>query len=234
MYKRILMMVFTLILTMIIAVACSNSNNENDPANNEEDPAETEENNTNEEEDKSNQTDVNNEGNKENESDLNDGSNNEENNQDDNDSSNQDQSASDDPDLPEPIVIDEQIQHPNGVVFTLEEITFEEDHIAVDFNAQNGAGYEVYLASEGRAEGGDLGGITLEDDTGFDYRYVAESGPDHIILEEKEEVTGTASFMGRIEDDATTLTLIFNPNGSEDDPEEYDPKFSFENIEIER
>lgn len=135
--------------------------------------------------------------------------------------------------LPEAIEIDEQIQHPNGVIFTLERISFKDDHITVDFNAQNGYGHTVYLANEGRARSGKEGGITLRDDTDFIYRYVADEEA-RIKLSDNEEVSGTASFFGRIQDDAQSMTLIFNPNGKEKEKNTNRPKFVFENIKIER
>src|SRR5699024_9249922 len=82
-------------------------------------------------------------------------------------SSNEDEEPSDRVELPEDIEIDERVQHPNGVIFTLEKISFSEDNITVDFHAHNGHGNYVYFA--------DNPGVTLEDDTGFDYPYMPKS-----------------------------------------------------------
>src|SRR5699024_10739352 len=133
-----------------------------------------------------------------------------------------------DVDLPETIEINDETHTDTGVSLELESISFEEDHIAVDFNAENQSGFEVTLASLGRAEGDNLGGITLQDDTGYDYRYVAESEESFINLEDQEKVNATVRFVGTVQDDAKTLTLKFNPEVDN----EIAPKFSYEDIEI--
>lgn len=126
-------------------------------------------------------------------------------------------------DLPEPIVLNERVEHEIGVIFELEKITFMEDHILVDFTAENHSGFNHHLAADGKAQGDSLGGVTLEDDTGFFYRYHA--GDNWTIhIEDREKVTATVSFTGRIKDDANTLTLKFN--------EDNEPDFTFEDIEI--
>ena len=73
----------------------------------------------------------------------------------------------------------------------------------------------------------------MEDDTGYDYRYVANDDSDRIELEEGEQVTGTISFAGRIQDDAKSLTLIFNPD-AKGEGSVSGQKFLFEDIEIKR
>lgn len=133
--------------------------------------------------------------------------------------------------LPDEIEIDAEVRE-DGVTFTLESISFKDDHISVEFNATNTTGHRVELASEGRARDGDLGGILLEDDTGYEYRYVAEGSDQRIGIMDGEEVTGSVSFEGRIQDDAEKLKLVFNPD--EDQSNERAPIFSFENIKIER
>lgn len=127
--------------------------------------------------------------------------------------------------LPEPIVLNEQIQHPKGMIFLLEQITFEEDHVLVDFTAENHTGYKQHLASAGEAKGANLGGVTLEDDTGFVYRYIAKNNA-RISIDDREKVTGTVSLTGRIQDDADSITLIFNPD------REFE--FAFDNLELVR
>src|SRR5699024_4008634 len=126
--------------------------------------------------------------------------------------------------LPKPIIINEQIQHEEGVIFVLEKITFKEDHILVDFNAENHSGVTQYLASGGKAVRTYLRGITLEDDNGFFYRYIAKDNAD-IKLKDREKVTGTVSFTGTIQEDAKSITLIFNPDSF--------LEFVFEDIELE-
>ncbi|MFD1363261.1 hypothetical protein [Lentibacillus salinarum] len=221
MTKRIFLLCLTLIFTVFVAVACSNQSNDSDAQNNEE------------ESDQSNEVEneARNQDNEANDSNSDDTQNDEESDSglnDDNEQSisSDDNASADNNDLPETIEIDEQIQHEEGVTFTLEQISFEEDHITVDFNAENHSGFSQYLASAGRAKSSNLGGITLQDDTGYDYRYVADDDSDRIELEDQEKVTGTVSFAGRIQDDAQSLTLTFNPNNVE-------PEFSFEDIEIE-
>lgn len=127
--------------------------------------------------------------------------------------------------LPEPIVLNERVEDPIGVVFELEAITFEEDHILVSFTAENHSGLTQYLAAEGAAYEDFLGGVTLEDDTGFFYRYNA--GEDSMIsIKDRERITAKVSFTGRIKDDAEFITLKFN--------EGEEPEFIFEDLEIVR
>jgi len=133
--------------------------------------------------------------------------------------------ASDEQDLPEPIVLNERVEDPIGVIFELEEITFEENHILVSFTAENHSGFTQYLAAEGAAYEDFLGGVTLEDDTGFFYRYNA--GEDSMIsIKDRERITAKVSFTGRIKDDAEFITLKFN--------EGEEPEFIFEDLEIVR
>lgn len=230
--KRIFLLCLTFIFTLSVAVACSNQSNENDAQNNGEESAQSkeDENEVSNQDNDGNESNSNDAQNDDDETDsvLNDDqSSNDQTNDDNEQSSSSDDSASaNDNNLPEIIEIDEQIQHEEGVTFTLEQIAFKEDHISVDFNAENHSGFSQYLASAGRAKSSDLGGITLQDDTGYDYRYVADEDTDRIQLEDQKKVTGTVSFAGRIQDDAKSLTLRFNPDNVE-------PQFNFEDIEIE-
>ena len=232
MMKKLVMVITVLFASCLLLVACNGNSSEN--ANDKETSAEETGNNEQkaDNEDNSNEeSNASDQDNPEEESELDDEQNEEENEEHDNDQS--DQGESDKGNLPETIEINEQIQNPVGVNFILEKITFEEDHITVDFNAQNHTGYITHLASGGRARGSNLGGITLEDDTGYVYRYVADNDSDRIRLDDGEQVTGTISFAGRIQDDAKSLTLIFNPEASDEGSASM-PKFSFENIEIKR
>jgi len=222
MYKRSFILLFTLIFTIVVVAGCSNSSNESTEQDNAEEDSQSEE---NEEQDNSEnnshvdddeESDIQNENNETN--DNNDEANNEE----------SELSNNKDVDLPETIEINDETHTDTGVSLELESISFEEDHIAVDFNAENQSGFEVTLASLGRAEGDNLGGITLQDDTGYDYRYVAESEESFINLEDQEKVNATVRFVGTVQDDAKTLTLKFNPEVDN----EIAPKFSYEDIEI--
>ncbi|MFC4024675.1 hypothetical protein ACFOUV_12800 [Oceanobacillus longus] len=234
MMKKLVMVIAVLFASGLLLVACNDNSSEN--ANVNETNAEETGNNEQEVNNEDNINEGNNESdqdNAENESELDDEQNKEENEVQDNSQSDEEQDESDKGNLPAPIEINEQIQHPVGVTFTLEKITFEENHVSVDFNAQNHTGYGTHLASGGRARGSSLGGITLKDDTGYDYRYVADNDSDRIRLDDGEQVTGTISFAGRIQDDAKSLTLIFNPEASDEGSVSM-PKFSFEDIEIKR
>ncbi|SHM74274.1 hypothetical protein [Gracilibacillus kekensis] len=227
MRKNSILLFLTLIFTVFIAVACSNQSSNNDAENNEVESNQSNEDEVNNSEDSANESNSDDTQNDDGTDTANDdeSSNDQTNDENEQSDSSNDSASSNNNELPETIVIDEQIQHEEGVTFTLEQINFKEDHITVDFNAENFTGYSQYLASAGRAKGQNLGGITLEDDTGFDYRYIADEDSDRIELEDQEKVTGTVSFAGRIQEDATSLTLIFNPDMS--------LKFSFEDIEIE-
>ncbi|WP_058309023.1 hypothetical protein [Gracilibacillus massiliensis] len=229
MSKNIILLFLTFVFTLFITVACSNQSSNNDAENNEVESNQSneDENQENNSENEENETNTDSTQNDDGSDSVNedDSSNDQTNEEDEQSDSSSDSASSNNKELPETIVIDEQIQHEEGVTFTLEQINFKEDHITVDFNAENFTGYSQYLASAGRAKGQNLGGITLEDDTGFDYRYIADEDSDRIELEDQEKVTGTVSFAGRIQEDATSLTLVFNPDRS--------LKFSFEDIQIE-
>lgn len=227
------MTLFIFLFTVSVAVACSNNDDENESQTNDVEETEENDNNTNNEEEKGSESTNNDDGNEE-ENQANDEEN-KDTDQTENDDSNQsDESASesnDDQGLPDPIEINDRVQTDTGLVFEMEKITFEDDHIAVHFNADNQSPYRKYMASKGAAGNENLGGITLQDDTGFDYRYTAEFDGARIELKEQEQVDGIARFIGRIEDDAETLTLIFNPQS--DDESDSAPRFAYEDLEIE-
>ncbi len=127
-------------------------------------------------------------------------------------------------DLPDDIEINERIQHPTGVIVTLESIAFEDDYISVKFMVQNG--YRAYVKL-------DLDGVALEDDTGFFYSFQ----PVDLRVEENERMEGTLNFIGRLDDEASSLTLSFNQEADDDDMERDDtqyPKIVFDDIQIER
>lgn len=141
-----------------------------------------------------------------------------------NDDASNDNRTTSNKDLPEDMEVNERVKHPNGVVATLETISFEEDYIAVDFMIQNGFGYYVKLS---------LDGVSLIDDTGFEYSFQ----PVDLRVEENERMEGTLIFIGRLDDEATSLTFSFNEE-ADSDAEEYDgeqyPKIVFKDIKIER
>src|SRR5699024_5236510 len=172
---------------MSIALGCSNSENAENPSQNEEDHTEeavdeeaSEEENTNGEE-----TEADHEQDKaDNENDTSQKSN-------DNDTSDNGRTTSN-KDLPDDIEINERIQHPTGVIVTLERIAFEDDYISVDFMVQNG--YRSYVKL-------DLDGVGLKDDTGFDYSFQ----PVELRVGENERMEGTLNFIGRLDDKANSL-----------------------------
>lgn len=215
MYKRIFLLLLVSIFTVLIAVACSNQDEDNEVQSDDEKTSQTEE--TEEAEQSSSNQD------KESETDSNDTeTTNEESNK-----LNESESDNDN-NLPEPIQINDKVQTDTGLIFEMEKITFENDHIAVHFNADNQSGFYKTLASQGRAEDNNLGGVTLQDDTGFDYRYVADSEEARIKLKDQEKVDGIIRFSGTIQNDAKTLTLKFNPEEDTDSV----PNFTYEDIEI--
>jgi len=130
--------------------------------------------------------------------------------------------------LPKDIEIYDEVQTDEGVIFELEKITFENDYIEVHFNAENLSGYRVLFARAGAAKGDNLGGITLQDNTGFDYRYVADEEA-RLEVEDQEKIDAIVRFVGSIQEDAQTLTLKFNPEENMD----MNPKFTYEDIELE-
>lgn len=247
MKKKHVMLIAVLIASSLILFSCSdkseqankNESNEEKTGDNEQEVNNEDSNNdSNQDNGEENESDLDNEQNdEETDSELNDDqSSNDETNDDEatntdaSDSTSSDVSSNDNDGLPDTIKIDEEVQDA-GVTLTLEDITFKDNHIAVSFHASNTRGHGVKLAGEGRAEGDNLGGITLIDDTGYEYRYIADVGDHRIQLFDGEEVTGNISFAGKIQADAKSLTLVFNPD--ESDSEEK-PEFSFEDIEIKR
>lgn len=225
MNKRIFLLLLPLTFTLFITVACSNTDEEDGAQNNKEESTQS----------KEDENEVNDSDNEEDESDLDDKQNDEQssdnqtNEDNEKSSSSEDSLSASDKVLPDTIEVDEQIRHSNGVNLTLEKITFEEDHISVHFNAQNGFGDTVYLAHSGKD------GVTLEDDAGEMYQYIADDDSMKIELKKQEKVTGTINFLGNIDDDAKSLTLIFNGGyGSETSQFDRNPKFVFEDIEIKR
>src|SRR5690625_5237111 len=227
MYKRSFILLFTLVFTIVVASGCSNSSNESTEES-------TEQNNTEEDsQEEANEEQDNSENNSHVDDNEENGIQNEDNETNDNndESSNGESESSNDNniDLPDTIEINDETHTDTGVSLELESISFEDDHIAIDFNAENQSGYAVTLASLGSATGDNLGGITLQDDTGYNYRYVAESEESFINLEDQEKVNATVRFIGTVRDDAKTLTLKFNPDEIDND---IAPKFSYEDIEI--
>src|SRR5690625_5031379 len=226
MYKRSFVLLFTLIFTIVVVSGCSSLFNESTEQNNVEEDSQSEE---NDEKEKVQDNSENNslvDDNEENDIQNEDNETNDNNDE----SSNQESESSNDSiiDLPDTIKINDETHTDTGVSLELENISFEDDHIAVDFNAENRSGFKVTLASLGSAVGDNLGGITLQDDTGYDYRYVAESEESFITLEHQEKVNATVRFIGTVQADAKTLTLKFNPEVDND----IAPKFSYEDIEI--
>lgn len=215
-----------LFAALIFVVACSGNDASNEEGAVEQTEESVEQNDEVEQAD-SDETDT--EDGTETASEGNDASQNEEDTNDEANTGTEQSSSSGNKDLPDPIEINDRVQTETGLIFEVEKITFEEDHIAVDFNADNMSGFSKTLASKGAAQNTNLGGITLQDDNGFDYRYVAEHGDARIVVDNQEKVEGTVRFLGRVQDNANTLTLIFNPGNS---PEDSAPNFTYEDIKI--
>lgn len=220
MFKRTFLLLFTLLFTIFAGIACSSKDDENDTQNNAvEEEAENEESNTddgdeiNSDEDTEQQEDSTTEANEETTN-----------------TKASEPSLNGSAELPETIEINEEIITDTGLIFILEKISFEEDHIAVDFHAENHSGFPKYLAAGGVAYDKDLGGVTLIDDTGFPYRFVAKTGDSMLEVNDQETVDATIRFLGRVRNDAKTITLIFNPDEEEDS--DGTPIFKFEDIEI--
>ena len=227
MYKRIFILLLISFFTVFLAVACSNQDAENNAQNNDKESSQTKET----EEAENSKSDQDDESDSDNEQNSNDAANDDKGTTVSEESNQSNESESDnDKDLPDTIEINDKTQTDTGVIFELEKISFEDDHIAVYFNAENQSGFKKTLANQGEAQNDNLGGITLQDDTGFDYRYVAEIGESRIEVKDQEKVDGIVRFAGKIQNDAETLTLKFNPDEESTDSM---PKFSYEDIEIE-
>lgn len=110
--------------------------------------------------------------------------------------------------LPDPIEVDERQQQPNGTILTVETVSFEDDYISVEFNVQNGYDSKIQLAE--LMNDVNKPGVILGDDTGFDYRYLPGDNQ-YLSVESGERMSGSINFVRSLEEDATSLTLEFNP-----------------------
>lgn len=130
--------------------------------------------------------------------------------------------------LSEKMEVNEQISHVNGTVLKLESISFDDEFITVNFTAINGSIGTIGLAWDGRQ------GVILEDDTGHTYPFLPPEDNETLEIEEGERLSGSLIFIGKLREDATSLHLIFNPEGHKDDTSTSSPYFSFESIDLQR
>ncbi|WP_413381989.1 hypothetical protein [Alkalihalobacillus sp. 1P02AB] len=130
--------------------------------------------------------------------------------------------------LPDSMEVGLQQSHPNGVNLTVETIHFDEEFITIDVTSINGHNYASDLSNLNRK------GITLTDDTGFHYHFLPPEDNEKLTIEPDERLSGSLIFIGKLQEDAQSLTLTFNElaKGFEDSTGFPHPYFHFEEIEI--
>ena len=130
------------------------------------------------------------------------------------------------PDLPAPLELDLEQRHPNGVIVRVHRITFDPTFITVELSAVNGFRDEVTLAAD------PFTGMTLVDDTGVDYKFIAPDVNDNLRVESGGTLEGQVVFTGELAADARTLTLTLNPGRDGADDSTIFPMFRFPDIPI--
>lgn len=108
---------------------------------------------------------------------------------------------------------------------TLTQISFDRDFIVADIEVLNGGGTAMGFAWEIN------GGAIIEDDTGATYRLLHPKDNSDLVVEPGERLTGSLTFVGRVQSEATELTLTTNPTAGPDrESNEHTggPRFVFE------
>lgn len=114
------------------------------------------------------------------------------------------------PSLPRPQTLDRQVNHPNGTVLRVTELTFFDDHMQVHVVVTNGNTRAVELNRFGRT--------LLRDERGVVYRVSTPPENPDLEVQPGGKLDGNLVFLGRINPEAQRLTLVVNDgfdNGSE-------------------
>lgn len=127
--------------------------------------------------------------------------------------------------LPNPLAVQGVVDHPDGVRVALAGIVFRNDGISADFVVSNNGSSPVVLA-----------GLPtyLFDDTNNRYPLVAPTDNPQLRVDSGTNIEGTFAFSGRIDDDATEISLTFNAGGSPDDPSTQSPSLGLGPYHLDR
>jgi outer membrane protein OmpA-like peptidoglycan-associated protein len=127
--------------------------------------------------------------------------------------------------LPEPIEAGETIEHPTGVQVDTGTLTFTESGMEIAVTVTNSRSDSVALAgSETR----------IVTDIGTRHPLVPLAGNPGFVVEANTTVEATLGFSGRIDGEATSVSVVFNAAGSEDDAATRQPGFRFGPYPLER
>ncbi|MGK7949890.1 MAG: hypothetical protein AB4368_14175 [Xenococcaceae cyanobacterium] len=122
--------------------------------------------------------------------------------------------------------VDKQVNHANGSVLRLKEITFRDDSIVADLSVTNGYKYEIAL---NRSRG-----FLLRDNIGSVYYLATIPQNPQVKISPGQTLTGKFVFLGRISPQASFLTLVTNDKLGNDGEFTNNPKMIVDNIEIDR
>jgi outer membrane protein OmpA-like peptidoglycan-associated protein len=127
--------------------------------------------------------------------------------------------------LPEPIDPGETIEHRTGVQVETGSVMFTESGMEVAVTVTNSRSDSVALAGSE---------THLVTDIGTRHPLVPLAGNPGFVVDANTTVEATLGFSGRIGDEATSVSLVFNAAGSQDDPATRQPGFRFGPYPLER
>ncbi|MFC0300746.1 hypothetical protein ACFFIS_07925 [Virgibacillus soli] len=213
--------IFTILLVFIMVTACSNkANKKEDESKGESQVVEKE--NGNQDDGENKQHEQSEDASKTDETGPDDET-------EDEDGADNEASEIEDDNLPDEMKVGVQQSHENGTVVTVDSISFDEEYVIVHITAINGKDSYIKLTYN------IWDGAKLVDDTGFEYHYLAPEDNRDLRIESGERLTGSLVFIGRLQDEAKSLNLTFNPGNPQDNSKhDYDPKLIFKDIEIKR
>lgn len=126
--------------------------------------------------------------------------------------------------------LDIQQRHPNGSVLRVLGVSLGATSIGVEVEALNGFTAEIVLNNRG---------VHLVDDLGNAYNFVEPEQNSSMKVAPGAVLSGTLTFIGRVEEDATSLRLLINTYDADetvDTADEYDktnsPAFQIDDIPI--
>lgn len=120
--------------------------------------------------------------------------------------------------LPEPFDASDTSDHPTGVAVTLGSVSFD----------RSGLEMSVIIAND-RADSVALAGSRTfaTDDVGSVYPLVPLADNPQLVVEAGTTVEATLGFSGRVDDEATEVSVVFNVDGSQTDENTRQPSFAF-------
>ncbi|MTV27530.1 hypothetical protein FTX61_19235 [Nitriliruptoraceae bacterium ZYF776] len=129
---------------------------------------------------------------------------------------------------PDPIPVDAVGRHPGGLSVEVREVRAEASSIDLAVRVTNGQTNTAVRLTEMVTPS------VLVDDLGNEYPIVAPEDDAFLEVEPAEVLEGTLSFVGPLDPDATSLTLIVNPEREveEQDGETVVPYLAIEGIEL--